>query len=112
MIRNGSILILAVYTAFCFPISMTSGCVYTVRDVGFVDFDSLPYQLCFYIKNDSSQDAINTFKQISYIALADTNIIPKIVNIDQKTIEQEPVIKYVNLLDSWFYRGWRYFASL
>lgn len=90
---------LALYVAFCFPVSITSGCVYTVRDVGFVDFDTSLYQLCFYVKNSTTQNTLNTFKQISYIALADTNIIAKIVNIDQKTVEQEPAIKYVGLLD-------------
>ena len=77
--------------------SMALGCVYTVRDVGFVDINSAPYQLCYYVKNDTPKDTINTFKQISYAVFTDTNVDAKIVNIDQKTDKQENSIKYVKL---------------
>ena len=68
----------------CFlPFSVAFGCIYTVRDVGFVDIVAVPYQLYFYIREDTPKELASTFKQISYAALMNSNIKVEIINIDQ-----------------------------
>ena len=63
--------------------SLAFGCVYTVRDVGFADVGSTPYRLYYYIRSDTPEELISTFKQISYAALMDSNVEALIINVDQ-----------------------------
>jgi len=85
--------------AFCQILpSITFGCVYNVRDVGFADINPTAYQLCYYVKDDTPQSVINTFRQASYTALTDSNVDVKIINVDQKK-KQETLARYTKLLD-------------
>ena len=68
----------------CFFYSVAFGCKYTVRDVGFTDIGSIPYRLYYYIREDTSEDLITTFKQISYVVLMDSSVEVEIINIEQQ----------------------------
>jgi hypothetical protein len=58
--------------------------MYTVRDVGFVDINPIPYHLYCYVRSDTSDEFKSTFKQISYAILMDSNIETQMINVDQE----------------------------
>ncbi|MFC1715304.1 hypothetical protein ACFL6S_16665 [Candidatus Poribacteria bacterium] len=74
----------AIYLVGCLLFSAAFGCVYTVRDVGFADVGSAPYRLYYYVRNDTSEELTSTFRQISYVALMDSNVEAAIINVDQR----------------------------
>lgn len=57
-------------------------CRFTVRDVGFVDLGSPPYHLYGFVKNDTPEEAVTTFRRIARAALIDSNVDVEMVNID------------------------------
>lgn len=62
-------------------------CRFNVRDVGFVDFDRSPYTL-YALHNDSiPDDQIDTFHQIAFAALLDSNVELEMVNLNEATDE-------------------------
>ncbi len=85
------ICIVTIWLFSCFPFLAAFGCVYTVRDVGFVDVGSVPYRLYYYVRDDTPESFTSTFKQISYAALADSNVEIEIVNIDQRKTQPDNV---------------------
>jgi len=68
----------------CLSFSVALGCMYTARDVGFVDIRPAPYHLYFYIRNNTPEDLVSTFRQISYAALMDSNIQVETINVDKR----------------------------
>ena len=75
--------VVSICLLFFLFVSAAFGCMYTVRDVGFVDIDSNPYRLYCYIRDDTPKEFTSTFKQISYAALIESNIEVEIINVDQ-----------------------------
>ena len=75
---------------FCF--SEVFACLYNVRDVGFADLLSDPYQLYFYVNDDTPEKFTSAFKQISYAAFMDCNVKVEIVNINDK--KDNPGLEY------------------
>lgn len=75
---------LVTFILFSMCFSEVFGCIYNVRDVGFVEFLSAPYHLYFYIHNDTPEEFTYTFKQISYTAFMDSNVKSEIINVDQQ----------------------------
>lgn len=60
-------------------------CRYNVRDVGFVAFDSSPYYLFLYVNDDTPDEIVTQFKQISYAALLDSNVRSEAVDVDRQS---------------------------
>ena len=80
----------AVLLLFCFTFSVAEGCLYTVRDVGFVDIGTPPYRLYFYTNKDTPESEISTFRQISYAALMDTNVRASVIHVDAVNADSAP----------------------
>ncbi len=80
----------------CFLPSASSGCVYTVRDIGFADVMYDPYRLYCYIREDTPEELKLTFEQTSYATLMDSNVEVEMVNVDRQ--QNHPAITY---LDFW-----------
>ncbi len=74
---------LAILPVLLTPLSPVLGCMYNVRDVGFVDMGSVPYRLNYYVRNDTPAELTSAFRQISYAALMDSNVEAEVINIDQ-----------------------------
>ena len=55
-------------------------CKYTVRDMGFTDLGSTTYQLCMYVDNTTSQEAVATIERIAYAAFLDANVETEIIH--------------------------------
>mgnify|MGYP000850986720 CR=1 FL=1 len=58
-------------------------CRYNVRDVGFVQFGSLPYRLVGFVNDRIPQDRVDSFRQITFASLLDSNVELEIVNTDR-----------------------------
>lgn len=63
--------------------SAAFGCKYTVRDVGFVDIGSTPYQLYLFTGKDTPEEQEKVLKEISYVALMEANVMAEVVNVDR-----------------------------
>jgi len=72
--------------------STAFGCKYTVRDIGFTDLGSTPYQLYFYVDDHIPEEIVSTFQRIAYAALLEANIVAETINIDQQP--QHPAMNY------------------
>ncbi len=73
-------------------LSTAFACKYTVRDIGFTDLGSTPYQLYFYVDNHTPEEMISAFQRIAYAALLDANIETATIHIDQPS--QHPAMNY------------------
>jgi len=87
MIRSqslGAVAIKKVIIAlFLLSFSRTVLCLYSVRDVGFSDIWSSPYQLYYFVQDDTPEEYISNIKNISHSILPESNVIFKIINIDK-----------------------------
>ena len=88
------------------PLSSVLGCMYTVRDAGFVDIGSIPYRLNYYVRNDTPAELTSAFRQISYAALMDSNVVAEMINVDQheNSPDEEADAEYqqaMKYLDFW-----------
>ena len=77
-----------------FYFSKNFGCIYNVRDVGFVDIMPAQYHLYYFIRNETPEELISAFEQISYSVFMDTNVEAEIINIDQKG--DHPAVEYLH----------------
>ena len=68
---------------FC-GVTTSLACRFNVRDVGFVDLGSKPYQLFCYVERNTPQELISQIEDISLAALLDSNIETEVVNVDQQ----------------------------
>jgi hypothetical protein len=75
---------------------LASACRYNVRETGFVDFGIEPYVLYGYVTNDTPNDVVSSFEQISYAGLMESNIEFEIINTDNQ--EGHPAMQ---LLAQW-----------
>lgn len=80
----------AIYLLCCLPFSVALGCAYTVRDVGFVDIKPASYHLYCYTRDDTPEDFISAFRQISCAALMDSNVKVEMINVDQRKSMTNP----------------------
>jgi len=88
------------------PLPSVLGCMYTVRDVGFVDIGSVPYRLNYYVRNDTPAELTSAFRQISYAALMESNVVAEVINVDQheNSPDEEADAEYqqaMKYLDFW-----------
>jgi hypothetical protein len=75
-----------------FPCDDIYACRYNVRDVGFVNFESTAYKLIGLVDESVNDDIKNTFQQIAFAALLDSNIDFEF--IDTKTQSNHPSLTY------------------
>ena len=68
------------------------GCVYTIRDMGFVDIVPNPYRLYCFIQDTTPEKTTAAFNQISYATFMDSNVRVEIINIDQ--LKDHPAMEY------------------
>ena len=68
----------------CLAPSTVLACRYTVRDVGFVDLGEPGYHVYLCVRNDTPKELTDTFKQVSYAALLDSNVEFEVVNVDRQ----------------------------
>lgn len=73
--------------------SVGLGCMYTVRDMAFVNIGAIPYRLYYYIREDTPKEITTVFKQISYAALMDSNVEVQMVNVQQQ--KDHPAMEYL-----------------
>ncbi len=63
--------------------SVAESCRYNVRDAGFVDLNDAHYSLYFYHDKNISTEQVETFRQISFAALLDSNIEVELIDIEE-----------------------------
>ncbi|MBC8183782.1 hypothetical protein H8E88_22040 [candidate division KSB1 bacterium] len=68
--------------------SISYSCKYTVRDIGFTDLGSTPYQLYLYFDNNTPEKIVSAFQRITYAALLDANVEAETIDIKQQTQHQ------------------------
>jgi len=68
--------------------SIAFSCKYTIRDIGFTDLGSMPYQLYFYYDNNTPKEIASTFERITYAALIDANVVTETIDVSQQTHHQ------------------------
>jgi len=68
------------------------GCIYNVRDIGFVEMAPNPYRLYCFIQDDTPENIITTLKRISYSTFLDSNIDVEMININQQ--KSHPAMEY------------------
>ena len=57
-------------------------CRYNVRDVGFVDLETEPYHLYFFVRDTLPADLWTRLRDTAVEALAGANILPELVETD------------------------------
>lgn len=70
-------------------------CRFNVRDVGFVDLGSRPYQLFCFVDKSTPAELVSQIDDISIAALLDSNIEAEVVNLDTAT--GHPALKHADL---------------
>lgn len=75
-IRSGLIVALTMAQAVVFA------CAYNVRDVGFVDLKTMPYQLYVYIDDATPESVTVELDDALFMELLDSNIDAKLLNVD------------------------------
>ncbi len=68
------------------------GCIYNVRDMGFVDLAPHPYRLFCFIQDNTTEKAVSILNQVSYTTFLESNVEMEIVNIDQE--KNRPAMDY------------------
>ena len=74
------------------------GCIYNVRDIGFVDLTPHLYRLFCFVQDNTQEKAVATFKQISYTTFLESNVKVEIVNVDQK--KSHPAMEYLHFWET------------
>lgn len=81
---------------FSFLLSLSSikllGCIYNVRDVGFVEIVFNPYRLYYIVQDNTPEELITLFKQIAYPIFMDSNFKVEIINVDRDS--GHPALEY------------------
>lgn len=70
-------------------------CRFNVREVGFVDLQLEPYVLFGYVSNETGEDAVSRFKQMTDVSLEKSNIKFEIINTDRQ--KEHPAMKLLDL---------------
>ena len=74
-------------------VSWTIFCIYSVRDVGFADIWSSPYELYYFVRDDTPEETITSIKNISNTSFLDSNVEFRIINIDIN--KDDPALEYL-----------------
>ena len=53
-----------------------------------------PYVLCLYVNKETGVDIIKSFKEVTATALAESNVRPEIINVDEQ--REHPAVKYLD----------------
>jgi len=77
----------------CFLPSASPGCVYTVRDIGFVDVRPAPYHLYCYVREETPEKLALALRRTAYVTFMDSNVEVGIINIDNQ--KSHPAIAYL-----------------
>lgn len=85
---------LLICVLFSFCSLRVFGCIYNVRDMGFVDIVPNSYRLYYFIQNNTPEKTVSAFKQISYASFMDSNIKVEIINIDYQ--KDHPALEYIH----------------
>jgi len=83
------------FVCLCFGVDTAEACKYNVRDTGFVYLGTRPYYMYGYVRGDTPEEIVTSFKDISYAVLVDTNVRVEIINIDEH--KEHPGIKHIDL---------------
>jgi len=75
-------------------IGSASACRYNVRETGFVDLGMEPYVLCGYVDGNTPADVAAAFKRIPDAALAESNVIFRLIDTDKQ--KDHPAIKHLD----------------
>ena len=69
-------------------------CKYTIREIGFTDIGAQPYMLYFFVKSNTSEEIVSTFRKVAYPVLMDTNVKTEIINVDEQ--KDHPALKFLH----------------
>jgi len=89
--------VIAIIICFSLFLPKLFGCIYNVRDVGFVDTKSGPFSLYCFVRDDTPQEFISFFEQISNAALIDMNVEVEVIKIDQ--IKNHAALEYIQFME-------------
>ena len=70
------------------------GCIYNVRDIGFVDLAPHPYRLFCFIQDNTQEKTVSILNQISYTIFLESNVEMEIVNVDQE--KNHPAMEHLH----------------
>ncbi len=70
-------------------------CRFNVREVGFVDLGIVPYCLFGFVNQDTPEDIVSSFKEISSAVFMGGNIVIEIIDVDQQ--KDHPAMKCLDL---------------
>jgi hypothetical protein len=73
-------------------------CRYNVRDVGFVELETEPYHLYWFLHEGTPVDLVSTLEEMSGAALGASNIRLELINVDQQ--KDHPALKHISSLDA------------
>lgn len=90
-LRLATLIKSTVISALCFL--GAAFCIYSVRDVGFADIWPAPYELYYFVQDDTADEIITTLKHISDVSFLDSNIEFRIINVDQN--RDDPALEYL-----------------
>jgi hypothetical protein len=88
-------LVILIFLWICFQGHPVLACRYNVRETGFIDLGADPYYLYGYVSENTPEEIISGFKQISSTLLVDCNIRFEIININQQ--KDHPGMKFFYL---------------
>lgn len=86
-------ILLVVFCAFL-GVRPAFGCRFNVRETGFVDLGMEPYVLCGYVDGNTPAEVRSEFRRISDSALAESNIIFRLIDADRE--KEHPALKYLD----------------
>lgn len=92
MLRRQAILRATALTFLFCGVTTSVACRFNVRDVGFVDLGSKPYQLFCFVDKKTPAELVSQIEDISIAALLDSNIQAEVVNMD--TAVDHPALKH------------------
>lgn len=70
-------------------------CRFNVREVGFVDLGIAPYYLYGFVNQDTPQDIVSSFEEISSAAFMGSNIVFEIIDVEKQ--KEHPAMKCLDL---------------
>ena len=92
--KTRTVIILLVITPLIFILCSlkVSGCIYNIRDIGFVNIVPSPYRLYCFIQDKTTENINTALRQISYVTFLDSNIDVEMINVDQQ--KSHPAMEY------------------
>jgi len=88
-------LVLGIFLLCCLGTFELFGCIYNVRDVGFVNLIPIPYCLYCFIQDDTPAEFTSDLERISYTIFMDCNVRVEMINTDRD--KGHPAMEYFHL---------------